>query len=71
MRSEYRKYVDVYCVDIVKDGKEIELDYCEPNDVDSLVSEIEEDVNKILKKIEEFEVKEAKEMLEELADKLY
>ena len=68
MRSEYRKYVDVYVIEV---DEENEIDYCNPSDVDSLVSEIEEDVNKILKKIEEFELREAKEMLVVLADKLY
>lgn len=71
MLSEYRDYVTVYSKEIEEDGEVIWLDYCERGDVDNLVSMIEDDVNNIIKKIEEYDLKEAKQMLEALADKLY
>ena len=68
---EYRKYVEIKDVELIEDDETITMYYCEPDDVNTLVNEIENDVNKILEKIEEFDIKEVKELLEKLSEKLY
>lgn len=72
-RGEYRNYCEIFAMYKTQEDaeSEVETDVCEADAVSSLVSEIEDEVNEIIEKVKGYEVKEALDMLEELAEKLY